>query len=152
MKYSTEAITEAVQKSLSVSEVLRRLGARQDGGTHTHITKRIKNLGLDTTHFTGQHFNRGKQPPNRKTPDQIFVLGTENDPRAKAYQLRRAMLEVGVLYACSICGNTGSHQEKPLALEVDHIDGRFYNNQKENLRFLCPNCHSQCDTNTSWRR
>ena len=33
----------------------------------------------------------------------------------------------------------------PLRLEVDHIDGDYHNNLAENLRFLCPNCHTQTD-------
>ena len=35
---------------------------------------------------------------------------------------------------------------KPLTLQLDHIDGNPINNNLENLRFLCPNCHSQTDT------
>jgi hypothetical protein len=30
-----------------------------------------------------------------------------------------------------------------LRLEIDHIDGDYHNNLAENLRYLCPNCHTQ---------
>lgn len=51
-------------------------------------------------------------------------------------------------YKCLICGL--SHWlEKPITFEVDHIDGDTSNNSRENLRALCPNCHSQTPT---WRR
>lgn len=35
---------------------------------------------------------------------------------------------------------------KPLVLELDHIDGNNQNDQRHNLRYLCPNCHSQTPT------
>jgi hypothetical protein len=38
------------------------------------------------------------------------------------------------------------YNNKPLTLEIDHIDGKCFNNTLENMRFLCPNCHSQTDT------
>lgn len=49
-------------------------------------------------------------------------------------------------YTCELCGNTGIHNNLPLKLQVDHIDGNNSNNDITNLRFLCPNCHSQTDT------
>lgn len=50
-------------------------------------------------------------------------------------------MESGIPYQCACCGNTGEWQGAPLTLQVDHIDGDFLNNEIENLRFLCPNCH-----------
>jgi 5-methylcytosine-specific restriction endonuclease McrA len=49
-------------------------------------------------------------------------------------------------YRCVVCGNPGEYNNKPLALQLDHIDGNAGNNIPENLRLLCPNCHSQTDT------
>ena len=37
------------------------------------------------------------------------------------------------------------HGEAPLRLEIDHIDGDYHNNDRTNLRYLCPNCHTQTD-------
>ena len=48
-------------------------------------------------------------------------------------------------YKCSSCGIT-EYNNKPITLQVDHIDGDRTNNEFENLRFLCPNCHSQTKT------
>lgn len=46
---------------------------------------------------------------------------------------------------CLHCG-ISEWQGKPLTLELDHIDGNNQNNGRENLRILCPNCHSQTPT------
>jgi len=48
-------------------------------------------------------------------------------------------------YKCEICA-IDSWQNKPIVLECDHIDGSHLNNKPENLRLVCPNCHSQTDT------
>lgn len=49
-------------------------------------------------------------------------------------------------YTCSACGIGDTYNNKSITLEVDHINGRCHDNILSNLRFLCPNCHSQTDT------
>jgi hypothetical protein len=46
---------------------------------------------------------------------------------------------------CVECGQTSTHNNKPLMLQLDHIDGDSDNNYPRNLRLLCPNCHSQTE-------
>ena len=48
-------------------------------------------------------------------------------------------------YSCSECG-ISEWNDKPITLQLDHIDGNADNNHEDNLRLLCPNCHSQTDT------
>ena len=48
-------------------------------------------------------------------------------------------------YKCSCCGIT-EWNNNSISLEVDHIDGNPYNDSPDNLRFICPNCHSQTPT------
>lgn len=47
---------------------------------------------------------------------------------------------------CVLCGNTGEHNGKILNLQLDHVDGNASNDMPDNVRLLCPNCHSQTET------
>jgi hypothetical protein len=51
-------------------------------------------------------------------------------------------------HKCEVCNNT-KWNGKSITLELEHIDGDKLNNVKDNLKLLCPNCHSQTST---WRR
>jgi hypothetical protein len=48
-------------------------------------------------------------------------------------------------HICELCRNS-EWLGKPITLELEHIDGDNRNNEKNNLKLLCPNCHSQTDT------
>ncbi|GGT27733.1 HNH endonuclease signature motif containing protein [Streptomyces purpureus] len=145
----TRAVLEpAVAASTSVCEVLRRLGVDVVGGNHTHISRRIKAYGIDTSHFTTTAWTeRMRHNQRRRTPAEVLVENTS--PYARRHQsnrLKSVMLEVGVEDRCALCGIEAVWLGEPLPLEVDHVDGNWRNNRIENLRLLCPNCHSTTDT------
>lgn len=52
---------------------------------------------------------------------------------------------------CAICNGGSTWMGKPLVLHMDHIDGNRYNSDLKNLRFLCPNCHTQQPTSNRRR-
>jgi len=49
-------------------------------------------------------------------------------------------------HMCLKCGQGELWNGEPLVLQLDHIDGDNSNNARENLRCLCPNCHTQTST------
>lgn len=77
------------------------------------------------------------------TNEEVFV---KNSYYAR-HLIKRRILEQSLLeYICAECGNKGDHNGRPLTLQLDHINGEGQDHRIENLRFLCPNCHSQTDT------
>lgn len=145
-KYTREMLEPIVKNNASVAGVMRDLGLKaQQGGSHTHLSRVIKKFGLDTSHFTGRGSNRGahhKGGPTKKSPKEILILRQEGR-RQKAYQLRRALIEIGRPYGCDLCSAQPTWQNRPLTLEIEHKNGNFLDDQAYNLILLCPNCHSQ---------
>ncbi len=142
-KYTKTILDKAVKESISIAGVLRVLKLKEAGGTHYHISNKIKEYNIDTSHFKGQGHNKGKDAFNKKSPNEVFTKDCKR--RKKSTQLTRALLESGVKYECDMC-NISSWNNKKITLHVDHINGDWSNNLKKNLRFLCPNCHSQTET------
>ena len=76
-------------------------------------------------------------------PDsEVFI---ENAAPLNGNSLTKRLLRDGLAYVCAHCGIIEWHG-KPLRLHLDHINGINNDNRRENLRLLCPNCHSQTDT------
>lgn len=70
-----------------------------------------------------------------------FINGKIDDPKTIKRIYKNLYIE-----NCMICGLNPLWNNKPLSLQLDHIDGNSDNNNPNNLRLLCPNCHSQTDT------
>lgn len=145
VKYTQEVLQEAVIKSNSIIDVCKHLFVNPSGGTYYHINERIKYFNIDISHFDGLGMSRGGKVSSIKLklkPEQILVSGKLI--REKPYKLRRALIESSIEYKCIVC-NITKWNNKEITLHVDHIDGDWSNCIIENLRFLCPNCHSQTD-------
>ncbi|MEV5159674.1 HNH endonuclease [Streptomyces sp. NPDC053728] len=145
VRWTKEVLQEAVASSTTMCEVLRRLGLEVVGGQHTHISRRVKALGIDTSHFVTTPPSRGEV--RRRRPEELLVdQGQALARRIPGERLKRAMIATGISENCARCGTGPRWRDRPLPLEVDHIDGDWRNNKPQNLRLLCPNCHSTTDT------
>lgn len=150
-KYTRELLAPLVANSTSVAQILRKLSKPQLGSIHTHVSKVIRRLGLDTSHFTGRATNAGDQHqggPGMSNWADVLVLQETRTKREAAFRLRRALIQSGVPYTCAVCNQDPVWNGQELRLQVDHINGNWKDNRPGNLRFLCPNCHSQTPTHS----
>jgi hypothetical protein len=146
--YSDALLAQAAKESISYAGVLRLLGVPNTGGQHSHLARRIRAAGIDTSHFLGQAHQRGTTQP-RRDPAQVLVVLPAGSARPKRGTLFNALKKVGMAYECAICGCGPEWRGEELTLAIDHINGDWLDNRRENLRFLCPNCHAQT---SSWCR
>lgn len=147
IRHTEERLRAAVAVSASFKDVVRHLGISQVGGNQTHISRRIAVLGIDTSHFAPTRKGR----PKGSLGDPLTLRSPEGG-RVPGERLLRELLRTGVSEVCSACGIGPEWNGKPLRLEVDHINGDWWDNRPENLRLLCPNCHAVTDTYRGRRR
>jgi len=81
---------------------------------------------------------------------QEYRFSTDTLPRFKRGEIVERSTIRNILretdeYQCDECGIGDTYNNKPITLQVDHIDGNAGNNLPVNLRLLCPNCHTQQD-------
>lgn len=144
-------ITHALQHTVSVLDLMRTLGV---GETNTNlknrVLERIQVLGYTITHLDGRRQVLGNRGFQRNSVEEIL----QGAPyRSSAAKLKRRLIESQYKQdVCEKCGQGPSWNGAPLTLQLDHIDGNPTNNRLENLRVLCPNCHTQTPTYGSKKR
>lgn len=140
-KWTENDLREAAKKSISIRQVLHYLSLREAGGNYKQIKKYIKTFNIDSSHFLGRGWNKGlKRPFKFAIPlDEILI----KDSDFQSYKLRNRLITAGLKKPyCEECGWARKSPDGRLPLELDHINGNSRDNRLENLRILCPNCHS----------
>lgn len=143
--WTTEQLKKSVKKARSYRQVLAALGLRQAGGNYAQIKKYIKELNLDHRHFKGRGWNRGLRGLGKPLIplEKILVRGST----FQTFKLKNRLLAAGLKpQHCEQCNWAKRTPDGHLPLELDHVNGDSTDHRLENLRVLCPNCHSLTPT------
>jgi 5-methylcytosine-specific restriction endonuclease McrA len=140
-QHSDEQVKQFLSESFTLWEYCQKLGyTDKSNQTYRIVKKDLERRGISLQDYPV--IARRLGTTKEKTNEEIFQEGVYYDTRAT----KKRLLKLGIPEVCSECGTTSMWNGKPLSLQVDHINGVNNDNRLENLRLLCPNCHSQTDT------
>jgi hypothetical protein len=140
-KWTDEMLVQAVAESRSVRQVMQKLGLIPAGGNYVQIREYIKVHNLDTSHFLGQGWNKGT--PHTAVPARPLEKILVQDSNYQSFKLKKRLFAIGIKkIECEECAWKEISIDGRIPLELDHINGVRTDNRIENLRVLCPNCHS----------
>jgi Zn finger protein HypA/HybF involved in hydrogenase expression len=142
--WSKEKIKESIIHSKCKSDILKYLGVSLGTTHYQKLDLLLKKYNIDTSNFE-YDYKRGHKFTEKYDDELVF---TKNSPLSNKNIKRRIIKNSLLDYECVECGITDSWNGKKITLQLDHIDGDNNNNKLENLRFLCPNCHSQTETHS----
>lgn len=132
-----EELEKLVKESSSFAEILRKQG-KSNSGTATKVLKeKLDSYGIS-------YLFLNKKTISKQIPLEEILVENRN---YNSNTLKRRLIESGLKEnRCELCGCSNEWNGKPLTLQLDHINGNHSDNRLENLRIVCPNCHSQTET------
>lgn len=132
IKISDEEILLIYEKEITLHEAAAQLGM-----TTVSLWRRAKKLGI-------QWSEKKFKPTGKKIPIQEILEGKH--PYFQTLKLKKRLIKDGIKEnKCEDCG-IDIWMDKPIMIQLDHIDGNSHNHKLDNLRMRCPNCHSQTPT------
>jgi 5-methylcytosine-specific restriction endonuclease McrA len=150
LKISTNELQLIFDNSRSISEVISTLGTDASNKWYRKLlANRISSGEISTVKMKDNYSKFMKTRLTRLDDSQVFV---ENSTYSRVH-IKRRIVESGLIkYCCVECGIIDKYNGKPIVLDLDHINGIRDDNRLINLRFLCPNCHSQQSTSNGRNR
>lgn len=138
-----EQVKLALDGASSIKEFIQNLGLNVNNGNYRRAKLIASKFNLELPKYDSSEQVKSLRLTNR-LPDSVFF--SEGVLRS-GYSIRaRLVKDYKVVDECSICGQGPEWNGRPLTLQIDHIDGDRFNNRLDNLRIVCPNCHTQTET------
>lgn len=136
-EYTKEELIEIIGCCKSIKDIILTLKINRY--YHSYISKFIKDNTIGISHFSAK-------PRMRLNMDEVLCKNGKyiHSSSMKSYLIKNKLVE----NKCSVCNIPPVWNNMPMTLQLDHINGDHYDNSVENLRLICPNCHSQTDTYT----
>lgn len=139
VKIDFEQISYAVKSSVSMAEAASKVNLH-----FSTFKKYAKKLGVYMPNPGRKGISKPKKEGAGKIPLDEILSGLH--PQYQTYKLKHRLYDAGIKSnQCENC-NTNSWNGQILECELDHVDGNRTNHKLENLKILCPNCHSQTST------
>mgnify|MGYP000504178889 CR=1 FL=1 len=145
VRYTESELSEAVANSKNIGQAIRYMTGSISGAKYATVKKYIDKWNICTAHFDVMDKHR-KQAARVEMPlEQILVV--DSPYLGRNQQIKKKLLAADMIDdVCSICNQGNEHNGFPLVLQLDHINGDNRDNRIENLRIVCPNCHTQTKT------
>jgi hypothetical protein len=145
-KPSKKEFQEIVNNSNTLADILRHFELHVGAGNYPTLKRRIKEDGIDISHITlGLSNRKGRTFPKEQKPVHEYLV--KGECRISGTKLKKKLFTSGLLKdSCAECGLGNEWNGKTISLTIDHINGDSSDNRLDNLRILCPNCHSQTET------
>ena len=137
MKYTKDQLQDIINNTNTIKDFCIKIGWKPEGGFYNMFHQLVIKYDLDISHYKYTNDMKYNSHFVSKNPKDILSELVSKGERE---------------YKCELCGLTTIWNNKPLILQIHHKDGNHYNNDPENLQYLCPNCHSQTDNYTGRNR
>ena len=145
IKYTKELLEDIIKRSFSIRQVLIELNLSPKGGSYKTIKNKIKLWSIDVSHFTGSGWNVGDRYRKFGKVAELKDILVKDSNYTNTYNLKNKLINQNLKnHICENC-ELNSWLNKPIPLELHHINGINNDHRIENIQLLCPNCHAQTD-------